>query len=147
MSPTRCASSQTASVSVRLTSGLAGGVWPRNCATAYPIICTTSMFSVPAVSEKSVGRPRQAEIFAQRCAFVVPPEQTAPLQFRHHALDEIVEPAGQVGKHDCETVGAFGDEPLLHLVSDGRGRADHGETGIAAKALGKLPHRELLALR
>src|SRR5262245_22163988 len=61
-------------------------------------------------SEKSVCRPRQAEIFAQRRAFVVPPEQTAPLQFRHHALHEIVEPAGKVGEHDCETVGAFGGE-------------------------------------
>src|SRR6516162_10742507 len=98
-------------------------------------------------SEKSVCRPRQAEIFAQRLAFVFTPEQTTPLQFRHHSLEEFVEPAGQVGEHDCETVGAFGGEPFLHLVGDGRGRADHGEPGIAAKALGELAHRELLALR
>src|SRR5262249_12738490 len=97
--------------------------------------------------EKSVCRPRQTEIFAQRRALVFPPEQTAPLQFRHHALDEIVEPAWQVGKHDCETVGAFGGEPFLHLVGDGRGRADHCEPGMAAGALGELPHREFLALR
>src|SRR5262245_19937281 len=38
MSPTRWASSQTASVSVRLTSGLGVGVLPRNWATAYAII-------------------------------------------------------------------------------------------------------------
>ena len=38
-------------------------------------------------------------------------------------------------------------EPFLHLVGDGRGRADHCEPGIAAEALGELPHRELLALR
>src|SRR5262245_64940378 len=63
-------------------------------------------------SEKSVCRPRQAEIFAQCLALVFTPEQTAPLQFRHHALDEIVEPAGKVGKHDCESVGDFGGKPL-----------------------------------
>src|SRR5215510_3467654 len=96
--------------------------------------------------EKSVCRPRQTEIFAQRRALVFPPEQTAPLQFRHHALDEIIEPAGQVGEHDGETVGGFGGEPFLHLIGDGRGRADYGETGIAAKPLGELAHGELLAL-
>src|SRR5258708_19990631 len=84
-------------------------------------------------SEKSVGRPRQAEIFAQCFALIFAPEQTAPLQFRHHALDEIIEPAGQVGKHDGETVGAFGGEPFLHLIVDGPGRADYGETAIPAK--------------
>src|SRR5262245_32925899 len=233
MSPTRWASSHTASVSVRLTSGLGVGALPRNWATAYAIICTTSMSCVPALlatylgcccvtsakwnlswcglrpayafssseggrpqngtlplfaqsgntatslrlrfstvppsffssssltrccvagscccrtrsamaptmrcpgkshaaagtgsalaaqtarhaartllsmlpflltssvsstrvevaqhtgSEKSVRRPRQAEIFAERLAFVFPPEQTAPLQFRHHEIGRV----------------------------------------------------------
>src|SRR6185369_2373765 len=69
-------------------------------------------------SEKPVRGPRQAEILAQRLAFVLAPKQAAPLQFRHHAADEIVEPAGQVRKHHREAVGAFGGEPFLHLIGD-----------------------------
>ena len=46
--------------------------------------------------EKPVLRPRQAEILAQRPAFVFGAEDAAPLQFRHHLRAEILEPAGQV---------------------------------------------------
>src|SRR5262249_8549623 len=113
----------------------------RTLLSMLPFLLTSSVSSTRVEvaqhtgSEKSVRRPRQAEIFAERLAFVFPPEQTAPLQFRHHALDKIVEPAGQVGKHHGETVGAFGGEPFLHLIGNGRGCADHGKPGIAAKAL------------
>ncbi len=58
--------------------------------------------------EKPVLRPRQAEIFAQRLALVFAAEDAAPLQFRHHAIDEVVEPAGQVRELHGEAVGAFG---------------------------------------
>src|SRR5208282_1862327 len=71
---------------------------------------------VALIFEKSIFRPRQAEMLAQRRAVVVAPEQAAPLQFRHDALDKIVEPARQIGKHHGEAVGALGFEPFLHLV-------------------------------
>src|SRR5712671_808157 len=56
--------------------------------------------------EKPVCRPRQAEILAQRLALVVAPEDAAALQLRHHAVDEVVEPAGQIGEHHGEAVAA-----------------------------------------
>src|SRR5262245_1395565 len=56
-------------------------------------------------SEEPVGRPRQPEILAQGFSLVFAPEQAAPLQLRHHAVDEIVEAARQVGEHDGEAVG------------------------------------------
>ena len=40
---------------------------------------------------EAVGGARQAEILAQRGAFVLRAEQAAALQFRHHQLGEIVE--------------------------------------------------------
>src|SRR5262245_44088526 len=43
--------------------------------------------------EEAVPRPRQAEILAQRLAGVLAPEDAAALQLRHHAIDEVVEPA------------------------------------------------------
>ena len=95
-------------------------------------------------SEEPVRRPRHANSRAQRLAFIFAPEQTASLQFRHHAFDEIVEPAGQVGKHHGGAAGPFGEEPFLHFVGDGLGRADHGEAGIAAEALGELAHGQVL---
>jgi hypothetical protein len=41
-------------------------------------------------------------------------------------LDEIVKPAPQVGEHHGEAVGAFGEQPFLHLVLDRFRRAHHG---------------------
>src|SRR5215470_18703162 len=100
-----------------------------------------------SVGEETVARPRQAEVFAQRRAFVLAAEDAAPLQPRHHAVDEVVEPARQIGEHDGEAVGAARLQPLLHLLGDGLRRADHGEAGIAAEPLRELAHREVLALR
>ena len=55
-------------------------------------------------------RPRQAQILAQRGALVGGAEQAAPLQFRDHHLDEIVEPLRQHRRHDVEAVGGPADE-------------------------------------
>src|SRR5271168_2278370 len=44
------------------------------------------------LSEKLVRRARQAEMLAQRRAFIVLAEQPAPLQLRHHHVDELVQP-------------------------------------------------------
>ena len=56
-------------------------------------------------------------------------------------------PGGQIGKEDVEAVGAAGLQPFLHLIGDHRGGADHGETGIAAEALGQLAHGEVVGPR
>src|ERR1700759_5428537 len=85
-----------------------------------------------SVLKEPIGRPRQTEIFAQGRAFVFAAEQAAPLQFGNDLLDEIFEAARENRKHDGKPVGAFGLEPLLHLVGNGLWRADHREAGIAA---------------
>src|SRR4029077_1947901 len=71
--------------------------------------------NVSSVLEKAVRRPRQAEIFPHRRACLFAAEEAAPLQFGNDLIDEIVEAAGQIRKHDRKTVGAFGLEPFLHL--------------------------------
>ncbi len=103
--------------------------------------------SAAAFGEEPVLRPRQAEVLAQGLALVFAPEDAAALQLRHHAIGEILEPAGEVGEHHGEAVGAFAREPFLHLVGDRLRRADHGEAAIAAEPLGELPHRQVLAAR
>jgi hypothetical protein len=59
-------------------------------------------------SKKSVLGPWQFEIVAQRFAFVFATENSAPLQFRHHAVDEIIKPSWKIWKLYREAVGAFG---------------------------------------
>src|SRR5215813_3126050 len=97
-----------------------------------------------SVLEETVLRPRQAEVLAQGLALVLAAEDAAALQLGHHPVDEIIEPAGQIGEHDREAVGAAGLQPLLHFVGDGRGRADHGDSFIAAAPLSELSHLSLL---
>jgi len=63
-------------------------------------------------------RARDAEMLAQGRAGVLPPEQAALLQHRHHHPDEFLEGAGQVGRREDEPVAAAGVEPLRHLVRD-----------------------------
>ncbi len=101
----------------------------------------------PCALRRSGYPAAQAEIFAQGFALVVATKQAAPLQFRHHLFDEIVEPAGKIRKHDDEAVAGFGGKPFLHLVGDGRSRADHGQAGITAEPLGELAHGEFFPLR
>src|SRR5690349_14313408 len=98
-----------------------------------------------SILEEAVLRARQAEVLAQRPAFVLAAEEAAALQLRHHAVDEIVETARQVGEHDGEPVRAVRLEPLLHLVGDRLRRADYREARIAAEPLRELAHGEVLA--
>src|ERR1700737_1896126 len=95
--------------------------------------------------EEAVFRPRQPEIFPQRPAFIFVPENPALLQFRHHLVDEIVEPGGQEWEHDVETVAAVAGQPFLHLVGDDGWRADKRQPAIAADALRQWAHGELVA--
>ena len=48
------------------------------------------------VLDVPVLRHGQAKVIAQRRARVLPAKQTAPLQYRHHQIDEIVEPLREV---------------------------------------------------
>src|ERR1700748_419908 len=98
-------------------------------------------------SKKSVLGPWQFEIVAQRLAFVFATENSAPLQFRHHAVDEIVKPSWKIWKLYREAVGALGHEPFLHFFGNGCGSADHCKSGVAAEPLRELPHGEVFALR
>src|SRR5712692_8703015 len=66
-----------------------------------------SALRATAVREKPVRRPGQPEIFAQSLALVLAPEDAAPLQLRHHAVDEVVETAWQIRKLHGEAVGAL----------------------------------------
>jgi hypothetical protein len=80
----------------------------------------------------AVCRSAQAEMFAQRAAFILGAEQAAALQLGNHERDEILEAAGQVWRHDVVTVGAIFDEPLFELIGDLRRRTD--ERPVAACA-------------
>src|SRR6516164_8179963 len=90
--------------------------------------------------EEAVLRPRQAEIFAQRATFVFAAEQSPALQLGHNAIDEILKSTGQIWKHYIETIRALAQQPLLHLVRNGRGGANEGKTAVAAEALRELAH-------
>src|SRR5436309_1922543 len=94
--------------------------------------------------EKPIRRARQPKIFSQRLPLIFATENLPPLQFRHDTIDEIIESARQIWKHDGESIGAFGDQPFLHLVGNGGRRSDHGEAGIAAETLSQFSHGEVL---
>src|SRR5262245_6920074 len=67
------------------------------------------------------GWPRQTKVIAQRGPRIVAPEQAAPLQLGHDEVDEIVERARKIGRHDDEAVGHAAGEPLLEFVGDALG--------------------------
>src|SRR6266404_7246489 len=68
--------------------------------------------------KEAVFRPRQAQIFPQRVAFILRAENPALLQFRHDLVDKVVEAGGQEREHDIKTVAAVAGQPFLHLIGD-----------------------------
>ena len=91
------------------------------------------------------GRPRFSRSVLP---LVFGAEQAAALQFRDHQLDEIVERARQIRRHDVEAVAGAFDEPLLHVVGDLLGRADEHDLGArAGHPLAELADRQLLPPR
>ena len=54
--------------------------------------------------EEPVLRPGQAQVLAQRPAFIFPTENPALLQLRHNLVDEVVQTFRQERKHDVEAV-------------------------------------------
>src|SRR6516162_2281096 len=69
-------------------------------------------------SKKPVLWPGQSKILPERLAFVFAPENSPPLQFRHHAIGKIIKPTREVRKLYRKTIGTPGREPFLHLVCD-----------------------------
>src|SRR5579864_9498560 len=97
--------------------------------------------------EEAVFGARQAEIFAQRPAFVFAAEEAAALQLRDDPVDEIVEPAGDPREHDVEPVAGIAEKELLHLIDDRLRRPDHREPAITAGDLRQLTDRQIIAPR
>ncbi len=93
--------------------------------------------------EKAIFRARQAEIFAQRLAFILASEQSPSLQLRDHLIDKVVQTAWKIREHHVKAIRALRDEPFLHLVGDRRRRADKRETAVAADSLRKLPNGQI----
>jgi hypothetical protein len=67
--------------------------------------------------EKPVLRARQSQILAQCGAFILAAEQAAPLQLRHDAVDEVVEPTRQVGDMTFAKAQAFDMKRAVPLRS------------------------------
>src|SRR2546430_9236203 len=105
-------------------------------------ISSCGLWPPRAVGEEGVFGAGEAEVLAQGLAFVFAAEEVAALQFGDDLVDEIVEAAGDIGEHDVERVAV---EPLLHLVGDHFGGADHGEAAIAASDLRQLADSQIVA--
>src|SRR6202034_208429 len=96
----------------------------------------------------AVGGVGQAEVFAERLAFVFLAEQPAPLQFGDQQVDDVLEPARESQRQDIEAVGCAAAEPKLQAIGDLRGRADHDAmAALAVNALDELANGEVLAPR
>jgi hypothetical protein len=68
--------------------------------SAFPLVGAPTKSPI----KKSVLGPWQFEIVAQRLAFVFATENSAPLQFRHHAVDEIIKPSWEIWKLSCSYI-------------------------------------------
>jgi hypothetical protein len=83
---------------------------------------------------------------AQRRAAIVLAEQAAPLQDRHHCVDENLEPRRQHIRHQVEAIGGASSKPCLDVVGDGLGSAyDDAVTDSAAKRPEELTYGEISA--
>ncbi len=76
------------------------------------------------------GRPRQAEILAQRLAGIILVEQAAALQFGNDEIDEIFESTGEIRRKDVESVRRTRDEPFFQRIGDALWRAVRPERAI-----------------
>src|SRR5690606_29357326 len=84
----------------------------------------------PIMSGKPASGNRQAQILAQRLAFVFRAEQAAPLQFGDELEHDVVDAAGIVAGHQAEAVAGLLLEPLLHDISDLLWRTAHQVMGL-----------------
>ena len=90
-------------------------------------------------------RERKPQIFAQGLALIVPPEEAAPLQFRHHQIDKILQACGEQRGHDVEAVGGALFKPCLEIVGYVSGRAmDDAMRPRPRNPLIDLPYRQFL---
>ncbi|GBH13932.1 Histidyl-tRNA synthetase [Pseudomonas syringae pv. actinidiae] len=73
---------------------------------------------------KSISRPLQPQVLAQRGAFIFSTKQPAPLQLRHQQLRDVFQTARQMRHQHIEAVCRAVFEPGLQLIGDLRRRAD-----------------------
>src|SRR6516164_7733885 len=69
--------------------------------------------SVFALGLRRGGWRCESEMVAQRRPAVVFAVEASALQLRHDAVDEVVERAGKIRRHDDEAVGEAACEPVL----------------------------------
>ena len=105
-----------------------GAGWPRRSCARFGGVLTGR--------RESALRAAQSIVVAQRMSAVLGAEQAAALQDRHHLGDEVLQPAGQVGRHHVESVGGAGLEPLLQIVGDLLGGAGEGAVSTSAAEFG-----------
>src|ERR1700731_1533880 len=92
----------------------------------------------------AVYRALEAEVLAQRPAFVFLAKQVAALQLGGDHLHEILAPAWKVGRSDIEAIAGIVLEPVLHDVGDLRRCSNQTETAHAGHFLVQLPDGRLL---
>src|SRR5699024_9776188 len=83
--------------------------------------CTTSSGPPrPSASPRRSPRPdlrqSQPQVLPQRGPLVLAAEASAPLQHGHDLVDEVLDPAGEGGRHEVEAVGRARVDPPLDLV-------------------------------
>ena len=120
----------------------------RSCARTSPLPVPDNPAITTASAVITEWHAGQAEMVAQGRALVVAPEQAAALQFRHDAIDEIGEAAGEMRRQDVEPIGRPLDEPFLQRVGDPARRA--AEHPVAARRRGQIveiAQRHVLAPR
>src|ERR1700744_2444379 len=90
----------------------------------------------------SVIGAREAEVLAQRAAFISGAKNATLLQERHDAIGKILQAARQNVGHQVKAIGGAGVEPMLDVVGDLLlGPDDHTVPAAARKRADQLSHR------
>src|ERR1700722_19524430 len=131
-----CRNDNMLSIGAKVILRLGASQWPRPLSRVF-------LF---ARFGPAVGGVGQAEVFAQRLAFVFLAEQTAPLQLGDQQVDDVLKPAREGQRQDIEAVGRAAAEPELQAIGDFHRRADHhAVAALAVNALDELANTEVLA--
>jgi len=84
-------------------------------------------------------------VIAQRCSFVLPSEDSAPLQLGHQQGHEIIQSRRHGWELYGEAIGGFRFQPFLHGVGDFGNAANELQSTVATGNLCELPHSEVFA--
>src|ERR1700744_4134411 len=92
--------------------------------------------------DTSVIGAREAEMLAQRAAFIVGAKNAALLQERHDAIGKILQAARQNVGHQVKAIGGASVEPMLDVIGDLLGSPDdHAMPTATRKRTDQLSHR------